>query len=94
MREINFSVTDEEMSLIIELSKRAAILVSKTGGHYPLMDCQMDLTATHLNGNPLNLEKLEAFDSMNFSHDIFGIRANLNRTTGKLKNCFSPRCSA
>ena len=94
MEAINFSVTNEEMSLIIELSKRAAILASKAGGHYPLMDCQMDLAATHLNGNPLDLEKLMDFDDANFNHDIVGIKVNINRNTGELENCFSPRCSA
>ncbi len=90
---IKFNVTKEHTTLITEISKKAVQKAKEIDVDYDLIDCQMDLTATHLNGNPLNLEKLEAFDSMNFSHDIFGIRANLNRSTGKLENCFSPRCS-
>jgi len=86
---IKFNSTKEETTLIIAIAKRA---VQKVEG-YSLMDCEMDLTATHLNGCPLDLEKLKNFDDFNFSHDIFGIRANINRNNGKLENCFLPRCS-
>ena len=40
--------------------------------------CRMDLTATHLNGNPLDFEKLLSFDEFDFFHDIDGIRDNLD----------------
>jgi hypothetical protein len=54
----------------------------------------MDLTACHANGNPLDLEKLAAADDFNVAHDVGGISRNIDRDTGKLANCFSPRCTA
>lgn len=56
-----------------------------------LLDWQMDITATHLNGTPLDLDRLLAFDDLNFVHDVFGIARHLDRSTGKLQNCFVPR---
>jgi hypothetical protein len=52
---------------------------------------QMDLAACHCNGCPLQLTELLDADDFNFSHDIFGIRRHLNRTTGKLDDRFLPR---
>lgn len=42
----------------------------------------------------LDLERLLTFDDLNFGHDIYGIRANINRTTKTIDNCFLPRCSS
>lgn len=58
------------------------------------MDWRMDVIATHANGNPLDLAKLLSADDFNFEHDMFGICRHLDRSTGKLLNHFSPRCSA
>jgi hypothetical protein len=60
---------------------------------YDAMTCNMDLTACHLNGNPLKLAELLAADDFNFTHDVFGIARHIDRETGQLKNCFSPRFS-
>ena len=57
------------------------------------MEIEMDVTAVHCNGCPLDLEKLLAFDAFNFAHDINGIRRHLNRQTGKLEDFFLPRCA-
>lgn len=51
----------------------------------------MDITATHANGCPLKLAELLAADDFNFSHDVAGIYRHLDRTTGKLLDCFLPR---
>jgi hypothetical protein len=53
----------------------------------------MDITATHLNGTPLDLDKFLKFDSPDFGHDIYGIMRFIDRNTGKLTNGFLPRCS-
>jgi hypothetical protein len=83
-------------------SKKESDLISKIAervlnmGIFPGLkktDLMMDITACHCNGNPLDLEKLLAADDFNFLHDVGGIRRHLNRTTGKLLECFSPRCS-
>lgn len=54
---------------------------------------EMDLEATHSNGRPLDFEKLLGFGLVSFSHDIGGIRRHIDRTTGELGGCFTPRCA-
>ncbi len=51
----------------------------------------MDITACHLNDVKLELADLLDADDSDFSHDVFGIRRNLDRQTGELQNCFLPR---
>lgn len=58
------------------------------------MDAHMDLSAVHANGNPLRFGDLLAADDFSFAHDIGGISRFLDRDTGRLTNCFSPRFSA
>ena len=53
----------------------------------------MDLEAAHSNGCPLDFQKLKDFDDFNFWHDVNGIQRNIDRRTGKLLNCFVPRCA-
>jgi len=53
----------------------------------------MDLTACHANSNALGLDRIIIADDFNFVHDVFGIRAHLDRETGKLRDCFIPRFS-
>lgn len=53
----------------------------------------MDLEATNCNGCPLNFQKLLDFPDFDFNHDIAGIRRHIDRSTGRLGDCFSPRCS-
>ena len=60
---------------------------------YKAMDCDMDITACHANGNPLRLAELLSADDFNFCHDVLGIRRHINRETGQLENCFVPRFS-
>jgi len=57
------------------------------------INLEMDITACHLNGNPLKLTKLLEADDLNFFHDVLGIRNCIDRTTGKLTHCFLPRYS-
>lgn len=62
-------------------------------GNTRLLDLDMDITAAHI-ANPLKLEALLNADDFNFNHDICGIRANINRDSGEMNNCFLPRFSA
>lgn len=84
---IQFDCSREDSLLITEISKRAQRLDLR----YSLLDADMDLTACHCNGTPLKLVELLAADDANFAHDVFGIRRHLDRTTGKLTDCFAPR---
>lgn len=53
----------------------------------------MDLTACHANGMPLDLCKLLDAPKADFGHDVYGIRKFLDRETGQLTGCFVPRCA-
>jgi hypothetical protein len=79
----------EQMQLVVKIARRAI----KLGDVYTFLDIQMDLTACHLNGNPLDFERLLLSEDIDFNHDICGIHVNINRDTGKLSNCFLPRYS-
>lgn len=41
---------------------------------------------------PMRLNNLLASDDRDFAHDVSGILRNINVQTGRLENCFSPRC--
>lgn len=58
------------------------------------LDHHMDLTACHANGCPLDFDKLSKFDDFNMAHDILLIERHIDRSTGKLGDCFLPRCAA
>lgn len=95
MANIKFSLkTKAEYQVVNAIAQRAAKLAAKHGIDYPVLDADMDICATHLNGNPLKLVELLAADDSNFAHDVFGIRKHIDRTTGKLMDCFSPRYSS
>lgn len=87
MQTINEIVKRAERLEIVTPSKPGR----KSGAINTRMDCDMDITACHCNGNTLNLAALLVADDFNFSHDVSGIASNLNRQTGKLENCFVPR---
>ena len=82
-----------------ELNKNDAKIISrickkavKEFSTIDVMNLNMDISAVHIK-TPLNLEKFESFDDVNFFHDVFGISRHIDRTTGKLKDHFLPRCS-
>lgn len=84
----------EEVELVSQIAQRAVSLAVKHGVKYKPMEANMDITACHANGCPLRLSELLTADEFNFSHDIFGIRRHINRTTGQLEDCFLPRFAA
>lgn len=94
-KQISFEVqSKDEARTIGKIAQRAVELAKAAGFDYPIMDADMDVTACHCNGNPLRLAELLKADDFNFVHDVFGIRRHLNRETGELQDCFSPRYSA
>lgn len=102
MKIISFKTTKSEMQMIVAIVNRAQKLgivtpakPGKQSGHgYSRMTCDMDLTACHCNGNPLDLAALLGADDFNFTHDLCGIARHIDRETGKLMDCFVPRMSA
>jgi hypothetical protein len=91
---VSFTVDPSDVDVIDSIATRARKLAKDVGGwDYDYLDAIMDITACHANGNPLDLDGLLAADDANFGHDVFGIRRHIDRDTGKLLNCFSPRFS-
>jgi hypothetical protein len=78
--------TREDIELASKIAKRAhADLDVK------VMDTMMDIQACHTSGTPLRLADLLNAEPFDFAHDVYGIRNHLDRTTGKLTDCFLPR---
>jgi len=86
---MNWNVSKEDLVKIGEIVEKAKTMKLVTD----TLSLNMDLTTTHLNGCPLDLDKLLSFDDFDFVHDISGIQYHINRTTGELGNCFLPRCA-
>jgi hypothetical protein len=91
--QISFRVSRTEMEIINKIANRAVSMANEHGVNYDKLTADMDVTACHANGCPLDLLKLLEADAFNFSHDVFGIARHINRSTGQLENCFVPRCA-
>jgi hypothetical protein len=93
---ISFTVTAEESLLISNIVNKYINMFSVLGNanKKDKDNVMMAITACHANGCPLDLQKLLNADDYNFAPDMIGIRNNIDRHTGKLLNCFLPRCSA
>ena len=74
------------------ITTRAVALAKKAGYEMDYQTMEMDISACHIS-NPLRLADLLAGDDSNFGHDVLGIRKYINRETGELTDCFSPRFS-
>lgn len=87
---LNWKISKADANVIHEIAARAHAM----NPEYSVMDCEMDVTATHLNGNPLKLAELASASQFDFAHDVFGIARKIDRSTGQLTDFFSPRYSA
>ena len=88
MATISFSVSSEDEGTIRKIHTRAMNIC-------PTLDrlsLDMDLHAAQANNGPFKIERLLGFDDFNFVHDVAGIIRHINRETGKLGDCFEPRC--
>lgn len=85
---IKWNVPKKEYAIIRKIAERAARELNADA-----QTVEMDLTACHMNGNPLKLQELLEAPAPDFGHDIFGINRHLDHETGELKKFFSPRCS-
>jgi hypothetical protein len=92
-KQIQWTATKAEFELIRKIAARAVAIAEKHGADYTMQDAIMDLEACHCNGMPLDLEKLLAADNFNLTHDCFGIRRHINRSTGEIGGFFVPRCA-
>ncbi|MFA5301013.1 MAG: hypothetical protein WC389_22700 [Lutibacter sp.] len=91
---IQWTTSKQTQKVEEKIAERAVTMAKKYQIQYDKLTALMDIDACHSNGNPLKLQSLLDADDFNFAHDVFGIRDNLNRETGKLEHCFSPRYSA
>ena len=90
---VTFKVTKKDLTTIEKIAHRAVKMADNAGWQYDEKDAQMDIAACHCNGNPMYLSNLLDAEDFDFAHDVFGIRMHLDRSTGKLKDFFSPRHS-
>lgn len=86
-----FNASKFEHSIIRGIAARAVKMARENGVEYDQQSAEMDVTACHCNGCPLELDRLRDADAGTFGHDVFGIRRHINRTTGELGGMFLPR---
>jgi hypothetical protein len=91
--QVSFTCPEADRKIIRAIARRTRDLLLTLGVDRPALDIDMDIVATHCNGNPLRLADLLAADDFNLMHDVSGIARHLNRENGKLENCFLPRFS-
>ncbi len=87
---LNWNATKDEHKLI-------RVIAERINAQYPRMlkmGMMMDIESVHCNGCKLRLPELSKANDGDLFHDVIGIYKHLNRRTGKLENCFSPRYSA
>jgi len=87
--DIRFDATKKDYEIIAKIADRAERLFHVVNRQ----NLMMDLDAAHSNGSPLDFRRLLEFPDFDFMHDISGISKHINRKSGELENCFSPRCS-
>ena len=93
VKGISWSITKEDAKLSAAIAKRAVEFGAANNIQVDYVDTEMDITACHCNGCPLDLSKLLNASDADFGHDVFGIRRHLDRSTGELMDCFVPRCA-
>ncbi len=91
--QVSFDCPKEERHLCKQIARRASDMLAEQNTTRDVLSIDMDITATHCNGNPLRLADLLAADDFNFMHDVAGIYRHLDRETGSLMDHFSPRFS-
>jgi len=87
---INFKANAEERKLIGAIALRAVCEMKELDQE----TVEMDITAAHLNGCPLDLKRLLCASKLVLLHDVLGINRNISHETGALQNCFLPRFHA
>ncbi|WP_157384325.1 hypothetical protein [Desulfitobacterium hafniense] len=91
MKQIDFKTTPEEHMKIQLIAERAVNKYQEMGYKLNKLHSAMDITAVHLNGCSLDLDKLLEAPDFDFIHDVAGIARHLNRSTGELEGFFIPR---
>ena len=88
---ISFNISADDAMIVADIAR---IVVEVR--NLDQMAVEMDLTACHASGNPMDFQRLldaHRTAPQDFWHDLNGIILNINRKTGKLGDCFVPRYS-
>jgi hypothetical protein len=88
-----FKTTKEDYELISKIVDRCMKEEETDFIWKDVQTASMDLECAFNDVN-LDLDKLLKSSHQDFLHDIHGVVFNLDRNTGKIKNCFLPRCTA
>ena len=91
---LNMKAKKADLEKITAIMLRAASLLNLEDMGSDRLSLSMDLTACHVNGCPLDLDRLFEADEFDFKHDVVGIMYNINRKDGTLGNFFLPRYTA
>lgn len=88
-RSIETSATD--MTLIMQIARRADETLQAKGQHgFCRLTMLMELEICH-HYHPIDLQPLLVSRWDHFIHDLGGIKRNLDRNTGELKDGWTPR---
>lgn len=94
---VDFETTSTDATLIDSIVDRYLGLIGKEGPSPLRLELRMDLTAWHLNGAPLDLEKLDAAPDFTLAHDVQGINHHIERdgdpTLAYQAGVFVPKCA-
>lgn len=90
LKEMDWNSGDEDADLIIQIAQRAAYV----SHDFDFATVAHDVAMVHLNGSPLRLEELRDAENAEFWDEMFCIRQNLDRKTGKLKHGLLPHFRA
>lgn len=85
---LNFDLTTKEFEQINWIARRIERMVSVMV-NIDAQQVHMDITVTHKNGCPLDLDSLWKAPDKEFLFDVLGIIGSLDKNTGKLDG-FSP----
>jgi hypothetical protein len=80
----------DKFDTIVKIIERAEPIARANHIHLDRLTSIMDIDNADKQ-YPLDLAAMLTADASNFSHDFFGIRAHMNRETGKLEDNFVPR---
>ena len=88
---LNWKCSAKDHEALRAVFYRAESLLARHGHAVP-DDLYVDLSAVHCNEGELDLDRLMAAPEVDFAHDVMGIHRHVDRSTGKLGDCFMPRC--
>lgn len=91
---IKLNPSFEEASKIAEIVSKAREASLRAGGpNLDRLQFCISITACHLNGCPLDLDRMMVADDFNLLHDVCGIDRHISHDDGSLHN-FRPRFAA